>query len=160
MFNNIGGKIKGLAEVFAWIGIIASVIYGGSFFSHDDDELIAIGIVIIVAGSLVSWISSLTLYGFGELIDKMSSVETLMKNISGVKENEMEKVISGAEKNGTAKGPALIVNEQSGEVGECRMCGESGVPVWQAKIVDEMGTRFGYVCHRCIEKNNCEVSKK
>lgn len=28
MFHNIGGKIKGAAQVFCWIGIIASLLTG------------------------------------------------------------------------------------------------------------------------------------
>ncbi len=66
MFDNIGGKIKALASASAVLGIIVSifagllVLLGSSFLT---------GILIIVIGSLASWIASFTLYGFGELVD-------------------------------------------------------------------------------------------
>ena len=70
MFNNIGGNIKNLASAFAWIGIIASVILGISIMQNGDQ----IGLLIILAGSFVSWISAFALYGFGELIDNSAII--------------------------------------------------------------------------------------
>lgn len=66
MFDNIGGKIKGLAKVICWIGIIASVIIGFTMFTT---EMFLVGFLIIVLGSLFSWIGSFTAYGFGQLIE-------------------------------------------------------------------------------------------
>ena len=81
MFNNIGGKIKVLAKVICWIGIIFSVISGivimtggrnthltvnGSYFSASSA---LIGILTIVVGCLVAWIGSFFAYGFGQLIE-------------------------------------------------------------------------------------------
>ncbi|MCH5212283.1 MAG: hypothetical protein J1G06_04650 [Oscillospiraceae bacterium] len=68
MFDNIGGKIKTLAQVVCWIGIIGSVISGIVMIATDDD-LAFLGVIVIVIGSLVSWVSSFTLYGFGHLIE-------------------------------------------------------------------------------------------
>lgn len=67
MFDNIGGKIKTLAQVVCWIGIICSVIFGFIFGAEADSFLV--GLLIIVLGSLTAWTSSFTLYGFGELIE-------------------------------------------------------------------------------------------
>ena len=68
MFDNIGRKIKTLAQAVCWIGIVCSVISGIVTISIDDD-LAFLGIIIIVIGSLISWVSSFTLYGFGQLIE-------------------------------------------------------------------------------------------
>ena len=68
MFDNIGAKIKKLAEIITIGGIIVSVLIGtmsGDFR----------GIVIALLGSLGSWISSFVLYGFGELIEKVTAIE-------------------------------------------------------------------------------------
>ena len=70
MFNEIGKKIKGLASVIAWIGIIASAIMG---LSSMKKSALA-GILIIAIGALVSWVSSFLLYGYGELIDQTSQM--------------------------------------------------------------------------------------
>lgn len=78
MFNNIGEKIKTLAIIITILGIIASVISGIAFIvssivdSYDVSRLAAgiiLGVLTIVVGSLLSWISSFLLYGFGELIE-------------------------------------------------------------------------------------------
>ncbi|MBR3934300.1 MAG: hypothetical protein IKJ68_10400 [Clostridia bacterium] len=65
MFDNIGGKIKILAQVLCWLGVIASVICGFSIMVDSDD----VGFLIVVIGPLVSWVSSFFLYGFGQLIE-------------------------------------------------------------------------------------------
>ena len=74
MFENIGKKIKALAQTLCWIGIVASVI-GGMAAIASGEELAFIGLIIIIAGSLISWISSFAMYGFGELIDKVTAIE-------------------------------------------------------------------------------------
>lgn len=74
MFDNIGGKIKTLASAMALIGIILSFVIGFVIFGIDDD-MIPVGVVIIVVGSLISWIGSFLLYGFGELIEKACLIE-------------------------------------------------------------------------------------
>lgn len=78
MFKNIGGKIKGLASVIAWLGIIVSVVTGVIYMATAFDG-VGIGFLILVLGSLVSWISSWLLYGFGELIENTSKIA---KNIT------------------------------------------------------------------------------
>jgi len=84
MFNNIGEKIKGLAKTICWIGIIFGIIIGFVIMSGAsaissglsdfgvDSEIGAGGFLagLIVMGiiGLISWLGSLVLYGFGELI--------------------------------------------------------------------------------------------
>jgi hypothetical protein len=70
MFDNIGSKIKGLAQIVCWIGIIVSVIFGFALM----DEVGFGGIVAIILGSLFSWVGSFCLYGFGELIEKTTEI--------------------------------------------------------------------------------------
>ncbi|MCL2079175.1 MAG: hypothetical protein FWH17_04935 [Oscillospiraceae bacterium] len=68
MYNNIGAKIKILAQIIAWVGIIGSVIIG--FISLT----FIWGIGVLIGGSLLSWILSWFIYGFGELIQKTSEI--------------------------------------------------------------------------------------
>ena len=74
MFDNIGGKIKGLAQVTFVVEAIAAFITGITLMALDA-ELIPIGLLVIVVGPLVAWASSWLLYGFGELIDKICDIE-------------------------------------------------------------------------------------
>lgn len=68
MFENIGNKIKTLAKVLCWIGIIVSVIVAIVLFASDDD-LVGIGFLVLIGGSLISWIGSFVLFGFGQLVE-------------------------------------------------------------------------------------------
>ncbi len=81
MFENIGGKIKGLAKLICWLGIITSCITGvivmlsaGSM--RNDAGMVAVitGLMIIVIGSLLSWIGSFFAYGFGQLIENSDRI--------------------------------------------------------------------------------------
>lgn len=82
MFENIGGKIKKLAIVITIIGIIISFIIGIML----SNEFGLGGFIVILGGSLLSWIGSFLLYGFGEIID-------LLRKISGeTSETDNEKL--------------------------------------------------------------------
>ena len=82
MFKNSGGKIKGLAKVICYVGIAISVIAGifmigfGSS-SYNGDTMIVMGCVVMIVGSLVSWIDSFFAYGFGELIENTTVIAEL-----------------------------------------------------------------------------------
>ena len=81
MFKNIEGKIKKLATAATLIGIIISIVIGiaiilrgvemngKSMRGNPGDYMVWSGIGIMIAGSLLSWASSLVLYGFGKLIE-------------------------------------------------------------------------------------------
>lgn len=71
MFNNIGTKIKTVAKISCGIGIFISVIVGVIL-------LLSVGflegLLTILVGCLLGWLSSICLYGFGELIDKVTEI--------------------------------------------------------------------------------------
>ena len=75
MFRNIGGKLKGFAVFIFVLQTLGYIIGGGILISG---RLQAIGIIIMIAGPLLAWVSSWLLYGFGELIHKVSSIEELL----------------------------------------------------------------------------------
>ena len=77
MFDNIGSKIKALAQVFCWIGIVGSIIYGIVMLANSGGHFLGILLSAAVAGAgaLISWISCFTLYGFGELIDRAQNID-------------------------------------------------------------------------------------
>ncbi len=72
MFDNIGRKIKGLAAVICWIGIIASVFFACLLFAYE--YTVVLGVFLFFVGPLASWIGSFTLYGFGQLIDNSDKI--------------------------------------------------------------------------------------
>ncbi len=77
MFGNIGGKIKGLAAFICWLGIIGSVLGGIGLAMLGDEIMIIIGVAVAIVGSLMSWIGSFILYGYGQLI---YNTDILVKN--------------------------------------------------------------------------------
>jgi len=79
MFRNIGKKIKVLALIIFIIETAAAVITGISMMAVDE-FLIPSGFLVLVAGPVVAWISSWFMYGFGEIIDKLTAKE---KNTRG-----------------------------------------------------------------------------
>ena len=72
MFDNIGEKIKTLAKVLCWIGIIASVVGAIALWAQNSRyyNTIALGFGVLIGGAVGSWIGSFFMYGFGELIEE------------------------------------------------------------------------------------------
>lgn len=85
MFSNIEKKIKTLAKVLTWIGIVGSVLAGLMLIITGMSQGaggagVALGILMMVLGSLGSWISSLTLYAFGQLVEDTKATRELMED--------------------------------------------------------------------------------
>ena len=79
MFDNIGAKIKGMAKFFCWFGIIASVLFGFGIIALSNNPyagsgVVVSGIITMVAGAISSWLGSLVLYGFGQLVEDVAAL--------------------------------------------------------------------------------------
>lgn len=77
MFSNIGGKIKVLAKILCWIGIAACVIAGSIMCGNRYTE--TSGVIVLIAGPILSWISSFVLCGFGELVQAASETRDILR---------------------------------------------------------------------------------
>ncbi len=77
MYENIGGKIKGLAK---WIFIVEALgsIITGLILAFEEDSLF---ILMAICGPIVAWVSSWVLYAFGELVEKICDNESHNKEI-------------------------------------------------------------------------------
>ena len=81
MFENIGKKIKTLAKVLCWIGIVLSVISGVAAIIAANGQanggaIVLGGVLTIVLGVLLSWIGSFFTYGFGQLIENTDAIRS------------------------------------------------------------------------------------
>ncbi len=97
MFEHIGAKIKKIVKIFfvLWsivgafvIGYYLAARYNTlRYFSNSEVRLIAGSILAFVISTvawiLVVWLSSLVLYGFGELVDRAESIEKQLKRSGG-----------------------------------------------------------------------------
>jgi hypothetical protein len=73
MYKNIGGKLKGLAKFVAVVGAVFGIIVA---LTGAGSGLVMAGILIILTSFIGSW----PMYGFGELIEKVSFIANRMKN--------------------------------------------------------------------------------
>ena len=86
MYENIGGKIKTLAKVICWIEIIACVV-GGIVLccigSQSYDSVVLSGVALMLLGPLFSWVGSFLLYGYGDMISRVQSIEEKLNGSDG-----------------------------------------------------------------------------
>ena len=79
MFNNMGRKIQALAVTLCWIGIGIFVIAGAFMFYFGFKAhhigFMAIGVLILILGPLLSWLSIFTLYAFGDLVANVQEIK-------------------------------------------------------------------------------------
>ena len=90
MYSNIGKKIQKLAKFSAILGMIASIAIGASIIQSADkgwygmdETLLVIGIAVIVIGSILSWVLSFVLYGFGRLVENSDIIARQYRRNSG-----------------------------------------------------------------------------
>lgn len=79
MFKNIGKKIKILAIVIASIIIAIGVTF--AIVTIIDGKIWA-AILELVTSVIIAWFGNFTLYGFGEIIDKLTEIADNTKKIS------------------------------------------------------------------------------
>lgn len=75
MFDNIGGKIKGLAKFLAITGIVIGIIAGIVIMVAGGAIGVLIGFVVMALVGLLSWVGSFALAGFGQLIESAQNIE-------------------------------------------------------------------------------------
>ena len=78
MYDNIGGKIKGLAKIIFIIEAVGAIITGIALLITG---VALSGLLILVCGPLVAWVSSWILYAFGELVENSNTINNTVKKI-------------------------------------------------------------------------------
>ena len=125
MFNNIGNKIKTLAKVICWFGIVLSTLLGLYYSNVLATKNFLGGIILFfvysIIGSLLSWIGSFILYGFGELIANTKSILNNQDDILNLLENisSKEQKIVKSNKKWHCQKCGLEINE---EYDKCPFC--------------------------------------
>ena len=75
LYANIGGKLKGFAKWIFIVGAIASVIGALVIIATAEYAvMIFVGLMALIVGPIVSWVSSWLLYGFGEMLDTLDVI--------------------------------------------------------------------------------------
>ena len=128
MFNNIGGKLKGLAYFLCSFGIISSLITG--IITTEKDVLI--GILTIVLGALFSWISSWITYAIGEIAENTALIrregsQTYVKSYGTEERSEQHRMTSVFKSTSTNDSSRQRYCPHCGETVQssiCEMCGK------------------------------------
>jgi hypothetical protein len=117
MYSSIGGKIKGLAVFLAVTGSLGCIVYGilildqaGQYLGAQ--SLAVTGWAVMIGGTIGSWLSSLALYGFGELIEMTQKIHQLLVRSQS----------SAAEDTGWSGG-RQSVQYRAGGTWKCPSCG-------------------------------------
>ena len=108
MFKNIGEKLKAIAYFVFVCGIVGSVVGGLIIIS---ETKYFEGILIIICGSLASWISSCVIYGIGEIASYTSNTYNVRKSVDLLKQSTTR-----------ATTQKTVVDNSSSKV--CPHCGE------------------------------------
>ena len=91
MFDNIGGKIKTLAEVVFVLNIIATFILAicAAVFSYELGFLWFL--IVMVSGIVLAYVSVLIFYAFGELVENSTIIAKNIEKKSCSKESILDK---------------------------------------------------------------------
>ena len=80
MYKNVGDKLKICAIVSAVIGVFITIYIALNYF--DLENYILAGITLLV-GAFLSWLSSLGLYSWGEVVSNVSKQTEIQKETLG-----------------------------------------------------------------------------
>lgn len=153
MFDNISDKMKSAATALAVLGIIGSIIVGIVMIAESP----LVGLLVIVIGSLSSWVSSFTLYGFGQLIENTDIISAKLESIKRI---TSEYAANASDKTQASSNDTKGSINIGSRVCTCGLCAKDTVDVTACKIVDSTGTQYYYLCADCMKKYNAVPIKK
>jgi len=97
--ENVGEKIKTWAQVILVVGIFSSIILGIAVFSInsywiESGTKVLFGFLIIIVGSLLSWVSSMVLYAYGELTDSIMALRQRIDEFAPANLNQQKELVA------------------------------------------------------------------
>ena len=113
------------------ISIIVGIVICLEALNRHSDSSFALGVLVALVGCILSWISVFVLYGFGELVDKTSSIERMLSEGFSVNSNPFNDNVH----NNDYKTNTVEMNEEI----ICPNCG----------MLNEIGD---YYCKKCKSK--------
>jgi len=149
MFNRIGEKLKGLAIAIFIIGTIVCFFIGGFVHTNISEGS---GWMVILLGPLMLWISSLFVYGFGEIIVLLTNIEIntrlskMDEQKSDFSKNAPQRALTNVEINTTNS----KINEQKFDSSKNDSSKEQ-CPVCKAKV-SPLAERCPYCNHKLREE--------
>ena len=110
MYDNIGKKIKSMAKVIFWIETISAGI------ALIGLSPISLGVLIGIGGFGIAVMTTWLIYGFGELIDKVSDIARNTYKNDGKSEAQLKDEYGRKEKIEALRSQGLITEEEYQEI--------------------------------------------
>ncbi len=150
MYDNIGGKIKGLAKALCIIDAILCIVLGIVLIATDE-SLVIYGIVVLLCGPILAFISSWALYAFGELVADMHAVR--IKYCNEKAEGTVQSSKQSAKENKPVHNPKSFVKKKEPKV---------NISVAQPTVKNHEAKKeisltqngMGYICPVCKTAND------
>lgn len=155
MFRNIASKLKTAAGILFALGTVGSVIVGILLMTR---SMTAVGIAVLIGGTFLSWLCSILVYGFGQLIENTDRTAPHKEGNAAYFAADREKA-TGNEQNGTIGEGKPYDPFENAASGTCQLCGKENVKIISCKIVDDMGTRYRSICADCMHRKNAEPTR-
>lgn len=132
MVKHVGKKLTVLAEIWCVLGVLGSVAAGVLLYLGKMELYYCIPIAL--GGIFLSLLTSWGIYALGDIHVKLERLE--------------DKLIPK---------PNYMSYLESSQAlrGQCEICGKT-TDLVNAKIVDQLGTRYRKVCRECFAANQCE----
>ena len=148
MFNNIGEKIKALAEVTCVLGMIASACGAVALWAQNDPytPTIFLGVLVLGLGCLGSWVGSFITYGFGQLIENTDSIHT--DNM------EIQRLLKKQNEDSTGSTPSPTPAAHRASTNTSKRWGDESAPANEEWTCPKCGLRNSKYVDRCI---NCDT---
>ena len=86
-YDDIGGKIKSLALASFVVEAFAAIMIGFTFLIVWGFEDAWWALFIMLFGPLVAWVGSWFVYGFGEIVERVSNIDCKIKTYTDEDEN-------------------------------------------------------------------------
>lgn len=91
MFNDVSNKLKLVAKIIGYGGIVLSCLAGLIFFivgitTYLEKVAFLIGLAIALVGSVLSWVSSLFIYAFAEMNESITYTNYIVNK--AIKDNK------------------------------------------------------------------------
>lgn len=149
LYENIGVKIKSWAKWIFIVEAVSAIIGGFIMVGNDDAEM---GLIMVIAGPVVAWVSSWLLYAFGQLVDDTNALRCQM---APAKKDEPKPVAA----NKDVPQEVVINSDVEYKAGNCEFCGTASEQLIHCKIVDDLGVRYRTICKECITKHRATPVK-
>ena len=131
MYDNIGSKIKIAAQIVFTLGVIGSIIFG-FVICFGSEDFNAVGLLYILLGGISSWISTLLMYGFGELIERVCSIDKKAPT------NTSLRIVNKRENSATIKKPITDITNKKENVDKNINKSSSVEHSWRCSNCNEM----------------------